>query len=395
MKKKTIIMIIFLLVIITISVVIIINYKGSKKLIKIINIEEGCYFSTKDEEHLICLTNNHKIYSVLNKYNTYYNDIYYYEPPKDDPSFNKYNFDFEYQHNSISIKLSSNDNYSSMVCSVENSRTLNCNLNSKILDEKKEEKLIYEKIDKEFNEEIIKKLPIFDRNKEYEINFNGEIFSCNLTWLYSIVNIASGTTTIKQCLEKQYGEEFLIGIPTDSNIKWLIKSASQKKATDEKFHNANLLSDNAKEALEYNNKMFGYNVTASIKNEKEIPFGFLDKIPYDPYNPNYKDDKIIIKISNDLNTHVSTMPEPWELQFNKKYKIEMFGESDFCYYKFLNSESVEYKYDVWDPKILPYTRNGNQITIEFGYPDKDVVCTILSDTKIHCSDSPYNNYEIK
>lgn len=368
---------------------------GNKKgLIKDINIEEGCYVSLKDKDHLICFTKEHNYYSILNKYNTYYNDINYYVPPEDDSSYGKYNFSFTYEKNSISLKVNNDDFELLTKCSVQDSKTLNCTLESNSENEITSEYRIYNKVDKEFNEEIIKKLPIFNRTKEYNINFNGEIISCNLTWLYSVINTAAGTSTIKQCLEKEYNEEFIIGIPTDSQTKWLIKSNSQKIAFDKKFPGATPFSSNFEQAMKYNNENFGYDVTASIGKSEEIAFGIYDAFPYDPYDEKYNNEKMTVKITNKANTHVTTIPEPSKLQYNKKYGVEAFDNPYHSYFKFIDSKTVEHGYDDFGPWTYSYELYDNLIVIKCGWPEEDITCNILSDTIIHCSDSPYNDYII-
>ena len=396
MKKKLIIpLIIIFIIIVPIVVSLVVNFKKGNNLIKTINIEEGCYTSQDDKEHLICFTRNHKFYSVLNKYGNYYNDINYYIPPRDDASYGKYDFSFEYDKDYISLSVNTDGDNADLLmkCNVKNPQTLNCTLESTSAGVTDTDYRLYTKVDKEFNEESIKKLQVFNRTKEYSIDFNGEKISCNLTWLYSVVNTAAGTSAVKQCLEKNFGEDFIIGIPTDSETKWLIKSNSQKIAFDKKFPGATLTSSNSKEAMKYNNETFGYNVTASIGSSEEISFGIYDSFPYDPYDEKYKEEKMIIKITNNANTHISTIPEQSKLQYNKKYALDIPDNPYYSYYNFLDNKYVEYVYNEWYHKY-PYEQNDNQIIIKPGYPNKDVYCNILSDTIIHCDDSPYCDYII-
>lgn len=389
MKKKSIFIILCIIIILFIAIIFS-NFKNNNNLITKINIEEGCYESNKDSEHLICITKDHKFYSVLHKYGRYYNDVNYYIPPKDDTSYGKYKFKFDYDKNSFYIKETSKDSSFTLKCNTENSTTFKCVGTTKIDGNTQNESAKYTKVDKEFNKKIINELSMFNRTKEFKIAFNGQVINCNLTWLYSTLNTASGTTVIKQCLEKEYKEDFTISLTAEVDKRWLIMSKSQSEAFDKKFPSKRTsigYTNLYDEAIAYSNEHYGYDVVEIVTNRNELKFSPLEEFPYDPYNPDYED--IVIKISNDSKALPSTMPEAWKLQYNKNYTY-----NNYSYYKFINSNQVEYKYGDWDSEILSYTRNEDSITIEFGYPNKDDNCTIISNSKIHCTSAPYGDYEI-
>ena len=379
MKKKIIIIfgaIAFIALAIIVSYIL--KSSSNKNIIKEFGIEEGCYSNAEDSENLMCFTKQSNYYSVLNLGVSYFNDINFHTPPKNDELYGKYNFEFKYEEDKFTLKMTSSDYSFTKNCSANNSTTIKC---VEINSDGSEEEKIYQKIEKEFNEETISKLPIWERTKEYKIDFAGEIITCNLTWQYSIIRSAVGPSTIKSCLEKEYNKKYTV---SEVDNKWIIWSEEQSAEAEKTFGNS---SDGYKYLLA------NYSYEASVEGKS---FSAFSDFSINPYSIN---ETMIVNIT-------STKPDKdkeyglYQLQINKKY-ISDIGIS----YKFIDSKTGIRGYfeehvgtSSYETDNFTYERKGNQIfmTNDDPRPSSDPICTLISDKLMTCSHFGYSkDYAIK
>ncbi len=251
---------------------------NNNKIIENLTIEEGCYRNEKDSEHLICFTEDSSYYEVLNKDDTYYNDPYYRNSPPSEEQTNTYKFEVDDGIFTLSY-FDKEDEWLSLVCSTPTNSTIECTKKTTLLGQVEKEEIKYEKISKEFNKEIIESLPIYERNKEFELNFDGTQITCNITRSYSITGFGAGTV-ITNCLNKYYNDSYTT-TQMNSTDKWQIYTKSE-------FDNA--VSQYGKlESLNYLINNYSYNVTANNKT-----FKYSGSFPINPITSN---EKMIVTIT--------------------------------------------------------------------------------------------------
>lgn len=249
------------------------NTAENKNIIEELSIEEGCY-STDDSENLMCFTEDLKYYDVLYKNGKYYKDPYYMVSPPTEEQKSKFEYDFD--DGLITIDYyDGTDNSISQVCSTPTENTIDCTETyidlGKVVTNKKK----YTKVKEKFNKDIIEKLPIYERNKEYVIDFNGKQITCNLTRNYSILR-KFASSDIKNCLEKNLNKTFTL-TQLNSSDDWQIYTEEEASEAAGKVNGLTYIMEN-----------YSYSVTVN-----DTPFKYYNDFPIDPYNTN---DKMIVKI---------------------------------------------------------------------------------------------------
>lgn len=253
------------------------NTTENKNIIEELSIEEGCY-STDNSENLMCLTKDLKYYNVLYKNSNYYQDPYYLVSPPTEKETE--NYKFETENGIITIELYSNGEiWQSLVCSASSENTIDCTEMSTVGGKVEKVEKHYTKVEKDFSKDIIEKLPIYERNKEYEIDFNGEQITCNFTRSYSIVRANAGGE-IAKCLTSKYDEEYVV-TQLDSSDSWQIYT---KKISEDATKIYGRI-----ESSKYLIENYSYNVTVN-----DTSFKYFKDFPIDPYNTN---EKLIVSIS--------------------------------------------------------------------------------------------------
>ena len=258
-----------------------------------LTIEEGCYAKENDSEHLICFTKDLSYYDVLYKYDTYYNDPYYsVSPPTEDKS---HRYTFVPDDGLFTLTYyQDGEEYLTSICSTPTETTIDCSVIATILGDVEKSESKYTKVDKEFNKEIIEGLPLYERNKEFELNFDGNTFNCNLTRSYSITNSFSGTV-ISNCLKNNLNKEYSISqISTDGSWQIWPKDLfgpqdNSNKSVQELYKDLLKNYSTQTEQLNYIKENYSYNVTVNGKT-----FKYTDAFPIDPYSSN---ERMIVNIS--------------------------------------------------------------------------------------------------
>lgn len=248
------------------------NKENKGVIVEGLEIEEGCYASSDNNEHPICFTKDGKYHRVLNKDNIYYNDPYY-DKSYDDETKKDY-MTYEIDTYVLTMSYYSNSKlYLSYVCVAGDTKSLNCTSydTTTNIGEATKKEVVFNKVDKDFNEKIINELPMYERNKEYKLDFNGNIITCNLTRNYSMIN-SMGSLAISDCLEKQYGEKYTI-TQLDKTENWQIYSKSQAETVYNNFGNLN--------GIDYLKANYSYKVTVDNKT-----FKYTEAFPIDPYSTN-------------------------------------------------------------------------------------------------------------
>lgn len=244
--------------------------KETQNIIEEFGIAEGCYSSDNDKEHLICFTNDLAYHDVLYKDGVYYNDPYYnVSPPTEDK---KDYYEFTYSDKVLKIKYYSNNKLDMTdVCYSTGTEVLKCTrIGDEIIVQNGREEFTLTKVQKEFNKDIIKELPIYERNKEFNLIFNNETITCNLTKSYSKLNTMS-SLVISNCLTKHFNKEY-VATEMDNTGNWYIYS---KDAIPSGMSNA--------EQLNYIKPRFAYFVT--VNNQS---FSYAKAFPINPYTTNEK-----------------------------------------------------------------------------------------------------------
>lgn len=237
-----------------------------QNIIEEFGIAEGCYSSDNNKEHLICFTNDLARHDVLYKDGTYYNDIYYKVSPPTEEKSDYY--EFTYSDKTLNIKYySNNELYATDVCYSTGSKVLKCTrIGDELVVKDGKFEFTLNKVEKEFNKEIIESLPVYERNKEYKIIFDNETITCNLTRAYSILNSFAGSSAIKKCLESHFGKEYQL-TSLDKTGNWHI------------YPNGSLPSGASNEQqFNYILNNYSYNVSLNGKS-----FEWKDAFPIDPY----------------------------------------------------------------------------------------------------------------
>lgn len=248
----------------------------SNVMVSQLNIEEGCYKSPENSEHLICITEDSSFYEVLYKDEKYYKDDYYSTSPKTENT-NKYH---QYKIDGDGFKIfyfSNGEQFYDLICYGETKDTISCTeyIYPNVSPSGKTEtnKIIYSKVDKTFNKDIIENLPLYERNKEFLLKYNDEEITCNFTVSYSLTE-SSSSLVIKNCLDKKYGKDYTIKQLNSSNNWQMYTSEDKQKYGD----NINALISN-----------FSYNVTVDGK-----AFKTYEGFPFSPYDT---DEKMIVNIT--------------------------------------------------------------------------------------------------
>jgi lipoprotein len=241
-----------------------------------LDIEEGCYKTETNSNNLICITKDLSYYDVLYKDGKYYRDDYYHTSPPTEEQTESYKFKtdgglFDIYH------YSNGKEYLALMCLGKTNNTFDCSeiMSGDLSPSGKAEsvKVLYTKVDEKFDKETIENLPLYERNKEFIINYNGEEISCNLTRNYSITNSSSGLV-ISNCLSKKFNDTYKV-VQLDSSDNWQIYTDDIRQTY------ANNIS--------YIIANYSYNVT--VNNES---FGYLKSFPIDPYST---DEKMIVTIT--------------------------------------------------------------------------------------------------
>lgn len=241
-----------------------------------LNIEEGCYKKPENSENLICITEDSSFYEVLYKDGKYYRDDYYSTSPKTENTNNYHQFKIDDSGFNI-FYFSNGKQFYDLMCYGDTKDSINCTefLYPDISPSGKAEsnKILYSKVDKVFNKENIENLPLYERNKEFLLKYNGEDITCNLTVSYSLTE-SSSSLVIKNCLDKKYEKNYTIKQLNSSNNWQIYTSEDQQKYGD----NTDTLISN-----------FSYSVTVDGKT-----FKIYEGFPFSPYNT---DEKMIVNIS--------------------------------------------------------------------------------------------------
>ena len=248
---------------------------GNENLIEDLDIEEGCYNTSDNAKYLICFTKDKKYYDVFNTNGKYYRDPIYRTSTNEET---KYSSKFEIDKGIITLEYYENGTiWQALVCSSQSDTTMSCTETSNVLGKVETAQKQYTKVEKEFTKEIIENLPIYERNKEFELIFNGKKITCNMTRSYSITGILSGTV-ISACLKKTYNENYNV-TQLDSTGNWQIFSNSvSTKANSYGNQKWNYIISN-----------YSYNVTVNGKT-----FGYGQAFPIDPFTSN---EKMIVNIT--------------------------------------------------------------------------------------------------
>ncbi len=248
--------------------------KENTKMLEGISIEEGCYVNEKDSEHLMCFTDSSSMDSVLYKDGIYYNDKYYHTTMPTEKENYSYTFKVDEGVITVTYYKDSSILYG-QVCTAASNDSMNCNEIANVTGETENNEVTYKKVDKEFNKDIINNLPIYERDREFELNFNGTKITCNITRNYSILEKASGSV-IQDCLSNYYNELYTC-TQLDKTDKWQIYSVSEVKQYSASDYTSYVINN------------YSYNVTVN-----ETKFRYVDAFPI---NPITSKDKMIVNIT--------------------------------------------------------------------------------------------------
>ena len=307
MKKKVMVICIVLCIFIVggvAAVLSVIPKEPARKIVMVedLDLEEGCYGRLNNDDKIdhdipyLCVTKEPEIFHVLYLDGVYYNDLYYLKtPPTED-----HQVLYESTIDDLILTeryYSNHEQYAFDTCHSENKNKLVCTY--KAYDSSlpsDSQKYTYVKINKDFDKKSIKELPVYERNKAYDIDFDGTIINCNLTRNYSIIKMGS-SSEVSKCLSKYFNEEYSIAELDDSG-NWIIATKSEWNDGIPTVSSSASIIDAyingyqtlpAKEArADYLKKNKAYKVTVNDKT-----FNFAQAFPIDPYTT---DEKMVVKI---------------------------------------------------------------------------------------------------
>lgn len=257
-----------------------------------LDIEEGCYKTETNSNNLICITKDLSYYAVLYKDGEYYRDDYYQTSPPTEEQTESYKFKtdgglFDIYH------YSNGKEYLALMCLGKTKNTFDCSeiMSGDLSPSGKAEstKVIYTKVEEKFDKETIENLPLYERNKEFELNFDGNTYTCNLTRSYSITN-SFASSVISNCLKKNLNKEYSVSqLNTDG--KWQIwpkdlfgqQNDNSDKSVQELYKDLQKNYPTQVEQLNYIEKNYSYDVTVDGKT-----FKYTEAFPIDPYSDNEK-----------------------------------------------------------------------------------------------------------
>ncbi len=247
-------------------------------MIESLHIEEGCYKRENNSNNLICFTKDLSYFDVFYKDGKYYRDDYYHTSLPNEETQYTYKFNGDSVFNIYYYE--NGKEYLGLICLGQTNNTFDC---SEIVSpevspsgQAESNKVLYTKVEKKFDKDTIENLPLYERNKEFNLNFDGEDINCNLTRSYSITNSNSGLV-IANCLNKKYNKNFKISQLNSSN-DWQIYN---KELGNSHGNDASYLISN-----------YSYNVDVN-----GTSFNYLKGFPIDPYVTN---DKMTVNITKKI-----------------------------------------------------------------------------------------------